>query len=83
MLLANCSTNLFGTVLKECIYPLDHCKADPIKVDMRSLHIMASLSSFWIATVIICCLYWATWLSRSLVPSYILMLGKRTSWHLY
>ncbi|KAF2590374.1 hypothetical protein F2Q70_00038760 [Brassica cretica] len=47
MLLANCSTNLFGTVSKERIDPLDHCKAGPIKVDMRSL-----------------------------VPSYILILGK-------
>ena len=53
-----------------------HCRAGPLRLDPKALHMHASLRLRGIATVNILCLYYAIWSSRSVVPSYCFMFGK-------
>lgn len=62
LLLTHCSTDLSGRFAKERIDPFGrlmyHCKAGPVNVWIKPFNIVASMSSFWIATASIRCLYW-------------------------
>ncbi|KAF2575701.1 hypothetical protein F2Q70_00002733 [Brassica cretica] len=53
-----------------------HCRAGPVRVEPNPFHIVASRGPFGSATASILCLYWATWSSGSVAPSYAFMLGK-------
>ena len=79
-LLANCSTNVSVSCAKELIELLGklvyHCKAGPLRLDPKALHMHASRRSCRIAAVNILCLYCAIWSSGSVMPSYCFMFGK-------
>ncbi|KAF3563205.1 hypothetical protein DY000_02014351 [Brassica cretica] len=53
-----------------------HCRAGLVRVEPNPFHIVASRGPFGSATASILCLYWATWSSGSVAPSYAFMLGK-------
>ena len=78
LLLANCSTNLSLRATKKAMNLegklIYHCRAGPVRV--KPLHMVALFDPFGSLMASILCLYWATWSSGSVVPSYSFMLGK-------
>ncbi|KAF3550469.1 hypothetical protein DY000_02007591 [Brassica cretica] len=80
LLLVNCSTNLSLRTAKEAMDRegklIYHCRAGPVRMEPKPLHMVASRDPFGSATASILCLYWATWSSGSVVPSYAFTLGK-------
>ncbi|KAF3571454.1 hypothetical protein F2Q69_00058671 [Brassica cretica] len=53
-----------------------HCRAGPVRVEPKPLHMVASRDPFGSATASILCLYWVTWSFGSVVLLYLFMLGK-------